>query len=75
MYDHELPSRGLSRKLIPKQVTVGIYHWAMYRTPEYFKAPEEFIPERHLGDERFKDDNRGVLQPFSYGPRNCIGRK
>lgn len=58
-----------------EQTIVGIYHWVMFRFPEYFKDPEEYIPERHLEDERFKDDNRGVLQPFSYGPRNCIGRK
>ena len=37
--------------------------------------PDDFIPERWLGqDSRFKDDNRDAFQPFSTGPRNCIGR-
>lgn len=58
------------------QVTVGIYHWVMFRSPEYFAEPDEYIPERWLGqDARFKNDNLAVVQPFSYGPRNCIGRK
>ena len=32
-------------------------------------------PERFLGDERYANDVRDVLQPFHIGPRNCIGRK
>jgi cytochrome P450 len=28
-----------------------------------------------MGDEYYKDDDRSVLQPFSTGPRNCIGKK
>lgn len=38
--------------------------------------PNEFIPERWLdSDSRFQNDKREVLQPFSLGPRNCIGKK
>jgi cytochrome P450 len=33
------------------------------------------VPERWLGDPEYAHDVRGVLQPFSVGPRNCIGRK
>lgn len=37
--------------------------------------PDAFIPERWLGqDSRFENDNRDAFQPFSTGPRNCIGR-
>lgn len=39
-------------------------------------APFEFHPERFLEGENaaFEADQRDVLQPFSFGPRNCIGR-
>jgi cytochrome P450 len=40
-----------------------------------FRDADKFIPERFLGDPRFKGDNRGTFQPFSLGPRNCIGTK
>ena len=47
----------------------------MYHTEKYFKRPYEFIPERWLGDPEFDSDRKDALQPFSYGPRACIGRK
>jgi cytochrome P450 len=45
-----------------------------------FTEPEKFIPERWLaGDEyqgvRFDKRRHHALQPFSVGPRNCIGKK
>ena len=62
--------------MIPIQTIVGIYHLVMFSNPDYFVDVEEFIPERWLGDEgRFANDKRSVVQPFSFGPRNCIGRK
>jgi cytochrome P450 len=33
------------------------------------------VPERWLGDPKYADDARAVLQPFATGPRNCIGKK
>jgi len=47
----------------------------MYHNDKYFFEPFEFRPERFLGDERYANDVRDVLQPFHIGPRNCIGRK
>ncbi|KAI1360188.1 cytochrome P450 [Xylaria arbuscula] len=32
----------------------------------------KFIPERWLGDPAYQTDDRHAVQPFSYGPRNCI---
>ncbi|KAK9775959.1 putative Cytochrome P450 [Seiridium cardinale] len=37
------------------------------------RNPDEFVPERWLGDPEYKDDNREAHQPFSIGPRNCLG--
>ncbi|KAL8682522.1 MAG: hypothetical protein Q9186_001469 [Xanthomendoza sp. 1 TL-2023] len=39
-----------------------------------FKDPESFVPERWLGDERFRNDKKQASQPFSVGPRNCVGQ-
>lgn len=44
-----------------------------------FVEPKQFAPERWLKVDgqmpaKFEKDNKGnVFQPFSYGPRNCIG--
>ena len=47
----------------------------MYESPTMFKDPLEFVPERWLGDERYADDQRAAMQPFSVGPRDCVGKK
>ena len=50
--------------------------YAVFRSPYNFKDPEIYLPERWLDDEGpYKNDRREALQPFSFGPRNCIGRK
>jgi len=48
--------------------------YVSYRLGSNFHRPEEFLPQRWLGDVEFADDNRAVFQPFSVGPRNCVGR-
>ena len=47
----------------------------MFHSPMNFKRPHEFIPERHLGDPNFENDDRFAFQPFNYGPRSCLGKK
>ncbi|KAJ5768975.1 hypothetical protein N7520_003534 [Penicillium odoratum] len=59
---------------VPGGVIVSISHAATYASENNFKDAKHFIPERHLDDPRFASDNRNALQPFSFGPRNCIGR-
>ena len=58
------------------QTAVGVQQWSTTRSERNFYKANEFIPERwiDLGDERFLNDNKAALQPFSLGPRNCIGR-
>lgn len=52
----------------------------MNRDPSYFHCANEFLPERWLDDaqnnstSKFFDDQRHALQPFSVGPRNCMGQ-
>lgn len=64
--------------VIPENTTVGIPNFVAYRSPNHWTDPEEFVPERWYKDERcparYRTDRRKILQPFSYGPRNCIGK-
>jgi cytochrome P450 len=57
---------------------VGVPHFPCYQDPQKFYRPDEFLPERWTPGTRdvasFEKDNRGCVQPFSYGPRNCLGK-
>jgi len=59
------------------QVSVSIAYYSAFRARSNFTEPESFLPERWLDNEdpKFASDNRDVFQPFSYGPRNCLGQK
>ncbi|KAF6808212.1 cytochrome p450 [Colletotrichum musicola] len=61
-------------RFVPGNTTVAIHQWAINRNEAYFKNPFGFHPERFLGDPEYASDNRGALQPFHVGPRNCLGR-
>lgn len=68
-------SRGnvIAGRFVPPGTLVGVTHWASYHSTLNFKDPEDFVPERWLGDERYKGDRKEAFKPFSHGPRNCIG--
>lgn len=36
--------------------------------------PDEYAPERFLGDDRFAADKKDALRPFSVGHRDCVGK-
>ncbi|KAI1193961.1 cytochrome p450 monooxygenase [Nemania serpens] len=59
---------------IPQDMTVSVWQLAANYSARNFTKPEEFRPERFLGDPEFSNDSLDVVQPFSVGPRNCIGR-
>ena len=54
---------------------MSVPQWASYQSESNFRNPQKFAPERWLGDPEYDHDVRAVLQPFSVGPRNCIGKK
>ncbi|KAH8744430.1 cytochrome P450 monooxygenase [Diaporthe sp. PMI_573] len=58
---------------IPENTLISLPHWPMYRSALNFTLPDDFIPERWLGDPRFANDRREARKPFAFGPRNCIG--
>jgi cytochrome P450 len=59
---------------IPEGTKITMCQYAVNHLGSNFKRPEEFLPERFTGDETFKDDHFSAFQPFSAGPRNCIGK-
>lgn len=62
---------------VPGGIAVGIPQLAANHSPINFVDPDKFVPERFLPDRdpKYAKDRRAVLQPFSAGPRNCLGRK
>jgi len=65
---------------LPPQTLLEVPQWATHRASVNFRDPEDFVPERWLPtdhpwyDPRYANDNKGVVQSFSYGPRACVGK-
>lgn len=63
--------------LIEKGMAVNVPIYSIQRDPQYYKSPEDFIPERfdpeNGGVKAFRD--KGVLMPFGDGPRICLGMR
>lgn len=59
---------------LPQGTKITMCQYAVNHLESNFKRPEEFIPDRFMGDPAFQDDHFDAFQPFSAGPRNCIGK-
>lgn len=64
-----LPNSNLA--ILPGQ-RVKVPVFCIQRDPEYFPHPDEFMPER------FSEENKSNIIPYTYlpfgeGPRTCIG--
>ncbi|KAI0833908.1 cytochrome P450 ClCP1 [Hypoxylon sp. FL0890] len=72
----QVPKGGVfvSGKFVPENAVVAVWQYAINHDSRYWTEPDTFAPERFLGDPKFKDDQLDAMQPFSIGPRNCIGR-
>lgn len=69
--------------VVPGGTSVCVASWAAAHSKHNFQDPDAFVPERFLdtgADEekeakaRYAADVRKAAQPFSLGPRGCIGR-
>ncbi|KAJ5936168.1 hypothetical protein N7454_005466 [Penicillium verhagenii] len=72
-----VPTGGstVDSQYIPEGTTVACHHYASYHSASNFTFPHDFLPERWLDESgRFAEDKKDVLQPFSLGPRNCLGK-
>lgn len=71
----QVPPEGgiVCGKALPGGTEISAAPYAMDHLSKYWKDPWTFAPERWLGDERYKDDVRDALQPFSVGSQNCLG--
>ncbi|KAI0968452.1 isotrichodermin C-15 hydroxylase [Xylaria arbuscula] len=65
---------------IPKGIVCQMSSFAAARSPDYFRDPLEFRPERwlpanhHEYNSRYAEDQIKNLHPFGVGPRMCTGR-
>ncbi|GAB1320003.1 Cytochrome P450 monooxygenase astJ [Madurella fahalii] len=82
MPPRQVPEGGstVCGRWLPGGTAVSITFTSMHREPNSFHAASEFHPERWLPmattdkDSPFFHDRRQAVQPFSVGPRSCIGQ-
>ncbi|KAF5027051.1 hypothetical protein F66182_820 [Fusarium sp. NRRL 66182] len=65
------PGATIDGHWVPKGTVVSVDPWNATHDARYFYRPDEFIPERWIG-EGF-GDRKEASRPFSIGPRACIG--
>ncbi|GAA3727719.1 cytochrome P450 [Flavobacterium ginsengisoli] len=62
---------SLTEFKIKKSTLIGISFYELHRNPKYWDIPDQFIPERFLGEQKKK--SMQYFYPFGAGPRMCIG--
>ncbi|KAI6379926.1 hypothetical protein MCOR25_001827 [Pyricularia grisea] len=75
------PGATIDGHFVPKGALVTIYQNSTYRNPDNFIEPNKFLPQRFLPpshpmyDARLANgSNMAAFKPFSYGPRDCLGK-
>ncbi|KAL1644258.1 hypothetical protein SLS61_008860 [Didymella pomorum] len=73
-----VPGQGqqISGHYVPGGTSVYVSQHAANHSSRNFSEPNKFKPERWLESrpKAFEADKREVVQPFSFGPRNCLGK-
>ncbi|KAG8168201.1 hypothetical protein KVR01_003890 [Diaporthe batatas] len=68
----DCPGAVIDGHFVPEGTTVANENYAMAFDPRYWRDPLSFRPERWVG-AGFTGDDRRAFQPFSSGPRGCLG--
>ncbi|KAH8727461.1 cytochrome P450 [Phaeosphaeriaceae sp. PMI808] len=61
-------------KWVPEGTSVIVPQYVAFQSKINFKDPTSFVPERWLPGSEYDNDRKDVFQPFSFGPRNCLGK-
>lgn len=61
-------------KFVPEGTVVSCWQWASNHSTINFEDPFAYKPERWLDENKNSKDRLDAVQPFSVGPRNCIGK-
>ncbi|KFY63242.1 hypothetical protein V496_04091 [Pseudogymnoascus sp. VKM F-4515 (FW-2607)] len=73
-----VPPEGamISGYWVPGRTRVSVHQWSVVHDEKYFHRPDDFIPERWIKGEKASEmgDRLEASQPFSYGPRGCLGK-
>lgn len=64
----------VSGYFMPEGTALCVSSYPTAHSERNFKDPDAFVPERWMGDARYANDKRDSMQPFSFGPRNCLGK-
>ena len=61
---------------IPAGTVFGMCHWLQLRDPRIWESPDDFIPDRWLGENPKALNGQPLAKyfvPFHRGPRMCLG--
>lgn len=67
------PGAEIDGRYVPEGTVVSAAQWTTNFDPRYYPAPDAFRPERWLDGGGLSADARDAHQPFSLGPRACLG--
>ncbi|XXH04551.1 hypothetical protein Hte_010968 [Hypoxylon texense] len=61
-------------KHVAEGTAVQVLQWPINHDTRWWNEPMTFAPERWMKDPKYAGDRLEAMQPFSYGPRNCLGK-
>lgn len=67
------PGMMIGKYWVPQGAEVATHAWTLTHSEDYFAEPYVFKPERWL--DPTSTDVKAASQPFSMGPRGCLGQK